>query len=136
MTPLTRADSPVVIASPHVTFTDPGFETRRGTSFSSFIFLLFLLISGRRATARMTVRIQLLLTVHLFEEDARLLVKIFSKRVFSRCVFSKRTLFPQTSYFRSLEVSEQLYLGHPLLKSYDVNNTWEDGIPCTYWGGL
>lgn len=68
--------------------------------FDSQFHLLFALpwnsISGGRA-ARMTIRIQPLLIVHLFEEDARLLVKCFLNNVFfSKRVLSKQPLFPQT----------------------------------------
>ena len=68
--------------------------------FDSQFHLLFALpwnsISGGRA-ARVTIRIQPLLIVHRFEEDARLLVKCFLNNVFfSKRVLSKQPLFPQT----------------------------------------
>ena len=78
----------------------PGSSPAERHFSDSQFHLLFALpwnsISSGRA-ARMTIRIQPLLIVHLFEEDARLLVKCFLNNVFfSKRVLSKQPLFPQT----------------------------------------
>ena len=140
---MTRADSPVVSASWHV-HEVLGSRPVAGHFFpiSSFFFFCCLpwnSISGGRATARMTVRIQLLLIVHLFEEDARLLVKCFLQTCFLEvCVLETNVVSTNRSYFhnmlhvtyntlripfsrinqfRSLKVSERLYLGGGVKKN-------------------